>query len=153
MQSQRLITLPEISAALPPEVLVTEEDYLLGIFDLTGEMMRVAITTLSAGNAQPKASTEHPTANAEKAPALPQSQANIVVDLRTLRARLEELSVPRRHAGSMLRDMHKKVEVMQNSVEKVERAAYGILVRGSERPSGWTPDLSTGAGSVEVESY
>lgn len=42
----------------------------------------------------------------------------------------------------MLRDLHRKVEVMQASVEKVERAACGILVRGSERPNGWTPDLS-----------
>jgi hypothetical protein len=50
----------------------------------------------------------------------------------------------------MLRDLAKKLEVMQASVEKVERAAYGILVRGSERPSGWTPDLSV---PVEVESH
>jgi hypothetical protein len=46
----------------------------------------------------------------------------------------------------MLRDLAKKLEVMQASVEKVERAAYGILVRGSERPSGWTPDLSVPVG-------
>lgn len=45
----------------------------------------------------------------------------------------------------MIRDMGKKVEVMQNSVEKVERAAYGILVRGSERPAGWMPELQVEA--------
>jgi hypothetical protein len=62
-----------------------------------------------------------------------------------MRSLFEALSVPRRH--NMLRDMGKKVDVMQSSVEKVERAAYGILVRGSERPAGWRPDLS----AVETE--
>jgi hypothetical protein len=50
----------------------------------------------------------------------------------------------------MFRDYGKKSDVMQNSVEKVERAAYGILVRGSERPAGWKPDLSAG---VEMDVY
>ncbi|OJJ51764.1 hypothetical protein ASPZODRAFT_148981 [Penicilliopsis zonata CBS 506.65] len=124
VQFQTLITLEEIRRQLPAEILVTEEDYIMGLFDLTGEMMRFAVTSLSAG------------------------MAGIVVDLRGMRSSFESLSVPHRYG--MLRDLSKKLDIMQGSVEKVERAAYGILVRGSERPSGWVPDLS---GPAEVESF
>ncbi|KAJ5109603.1 hypothetical protein N7532_002248 [Penicillium argentinense] len=141
LRTQTLITHGEVCARVPTGILVTEEDYLLGLFDLTGEMMRFAVLALSSGNASTSTSTETQTAETTKQlPHLSASQAGIVFDLRAMRASFEELTVPRKH--NMLRDLLKKVEVMQNSVEKVERAAYGILVRGSERPSGWTPDLS-----------
>ena len=136
---------------LPAEILVTEEDYVMGLFDLTGEMMRFAVMALSSGNATPANPPTETGSTEETTPKLPNlstSQADIVVDLRAMRAEFEALSVPRRH--NMMRDLFKKVEVMQNSVEKVERAAYGILVRGSERPSGWTPDLSA---PVEMEIH
>lgn len=108
--------------------------------------MRFAVLSLSSGNATVKA-TENTASESEKS-AVASSQGGIVVDLRAMRAGFEALSVPRRHY--MFRDMAKKLDVMQNSVEKVERAAYGIVVRGSERPSGWMPDLSVAA---EVASY
>lgn len=125
----------------------------MGLFDLTGEIMRFAVTGLSSGSAkQSKQEKEKGGGDGEGAGAgermLPESQAGLVVDLRVMRALFEMLSVPRRH--NMLRDMGKKVEVMQNSVEKVEKAAYGILVRGSERPAGWMPDLSQ---AVDVGIY
>ncbi|KAJ5557972.1 Translin C-terminal [Penicillium sp. DV-2018c] len=146
LRTQTLITHAECAARIPSQILVSEEDYLMGLFDLTGEMMRFAVLSLSSGNA---AATKLGDTEGESArPRLAPSQGDIVVDLRAIRAGFEAMTVPRRH--SMLRDLGKKMEVMQNSVEKVERAAYGILVRGSERPSGWTPDLS---GSVGVESY
>lgn len=147
LRTQTLITHAECAARIPSGILVSEEDYVMGLFDLTGEMMRFAVLSLSSGNAAATKSTEN-TESESKRPTLAPSQGDIVVDLRAMRAGFEALSVPRRHF--MLRDLTKKMEVMQNSVEKVERAAYGILVRGSERPSGWTPDLS---GSVEVESH
>ena len=41
---------------------------------------------------------------------------------------------------------------MRASVEKVEKALYGLVVRGAERPKGWMPDTSDSAGrAVEVE--
>lgn len=175
VQTQQLISRDEVAAQLPPEILITEEDYLMGLFDLTGEMMRFAVTTLSMGGVrkepeekqQPVAAPEQPSisnmdgavesksgeqqkSNTAELPTLPAQQANIVVDLREMRSLFESLNIPRRH--NMLRDMYKKVEVMQNSVEKVERAAYGILVRGSEKPKGWMPDLSGGP-REEVESF
>ncbi|KAJ5209899.1 Translin [Penicillium cf. griseofulvum] len=144
LRTQTLITHAECSARVPPGILVSEEDYLMGLYDLTGEMMRFAVLSLSSGNATN--ATEN-TASDEKS-TVASSQDGIVVDLRAIRAGFEALTMPQRHF--MFRDMAKKQDVMQNSVEKVERAAYGIVVRGSERPSGWTPDLS---GSVEVASY
>lgn len=119
--------------------MVSEEDYLLGLFDFTGEVMRFAVTSLGVR-------VDHePQHQQGRERMLPSSQADIVVDLRAMRASLEMLSVPRRHSHAMIRDLGKKVEVMQNSVEKVETAAYGILVRGSERPAGWMPELQVEA--------
>lgn len=147
LRTQALITQEEVAARLPSGIMLTEEDYLGGIFDLTGEMMRFAVVQLSSGNAiAPDAGEGEPAE--QHAHQLSATQAGIVMDLRAMRGQFEALGVPRRHL--MLRDLPKKIEVMQGSVEKVERAAYGILVRGSERPSGWTPDLS---GPVEVETH
>ena len=142
---------------MPREVLVTEEDYLMGLFDLTGEIMRFAVTGLSSGTASSQKDQEKQEENKGEGGEgagegelrmLPESQAGLVVDLRAMRSLFEMLSVPRRY--HMLRDLGKKMDVMQTSVEKVEKAAYGILVRGSERPAGWMPDLSH---AIDVESY
>lgn len=141
IETKQLMAHEEVVRTLPDEIVVTEADYASGLFDLTGEMMRFAITTM--------------TTNTSRAPSVQGDQGSsespgggIVVDLRQIRALFEVLNVP--HGNSLLRDLGKKKEVMQNSVEKVERAAYGLLVRGSERPGGWVPDLS---GAAEVESY
>ncbi|KAL2823470.1 Translin family-domain-containing protein [Aspergillus cavernicola] len=150
LETQSLITLSEVKTHLPPQILITEEDYMMGLFDLTGELMRFAVTSLSAGSHTDSISEEGNGEN-EGEPRLPTllpAQAGVVRDLREIRAEFESITIPRR--GNMLRDYWKKSEVMQASVEKVERAAYGILVRGSERPKGWKPDLSAG---VEMEIY
>ncbi|KAH8429062.1 translin family protein [Aspergillus melleus] len=157
LRHQSLISLPQVRESLPDGILVSEEDYLMGLFDLTGEMMRFAVMALSSGQAQSKTEASEEQAKAEgegeaagpSKPTLSSSQAGIVVDLQALRFLFEGLSVPRRHF--MFKDLGKKTDVMQNSVEKVERAAYGILVRGSERPAGWMPDLSSA--QVDMESY
>ncbi|PYH43641.1 translin family protein [Aspergillus saccharolyticus JOP 1030-1] len=179
LTTQTLITMAEIRAHLPDGILLTEEDYLMGVFDLTGEMMRFAVTGLSATTTTTAAAAAAAAASSsasgddgqdagngdgdgdkgsaskavqKKRVFLRPEQNALVVDLRAMRAAIELLSIPRRHAGSMFRDLGRKTEVMQGSVEKVERAAYGILVRGSERPEGWRPDLSS-AGGPEGEVY
>lgn len=154
LRTQTLITQPEVTARLPDGIMVTEEDYLMGLFDLTGEIMRFAVLQLSSGNAMATQSTSKAPENGSSdtqtpTPRLSSTQAGVVIDLRTMRARCEALSVPGKYQYHMMRDLKDKIGVMQNSVEKVERAAYGILVRGSERPSGWTPDLYRG---IEVET-
>jgi hypothetical protein len=42
--------------------------------------------------------------------------------------------------------------VMRECVDKVEKALYGLTVRGSERPKGWMPDVG-GDRRPEVEGY
>ncbi|KAK2747390.1 hypothetical protein FQN55_005139 [Onygenales sp. PD_40] len=139
IESQRLISPEEVTKSLPAGIPLSQADYVLGIFDLTGEMMRFAITTLSTGSS---ININDDSAGSDE------RKDSILVDLRQLRAMFEAINIPRGH--TLNRDFGKKLEVMQTSVEKVERAAYGLLVRGSERPGGWMPDLS---GAAEVESY
>ena len=57
------------------------------------------------------------------------------------------------HLNRLKRDTEQKMQVMRQSVEKVEGAIYGLVVRGSERPKGWVPDLGGDAGREAVESY
>lgn len=111
------------------------EDYLLGIYDMTGELMRFAITTMATNQALPTI----PSASAQR---------NVLTDMRALRSALESLECG---SGPFAKEADKKADVMRNSVEKVERALYGLTVRGAERPKGWMPDLSAGSGAVEVE--
>ncbi|KAL4749863.1 hypothetical protein BDW72DRAFT_124351 [Aspergillus terricola var. indicus] len=144
LETQTLITREQVTSHLPPEILVTEDDYVMGLFDLTGELMRFAVTSLSAGSHTDDGE------NGDGLPRLPPAQAGVVRDLREIRAEFEGVTIPRRHDYQIMRDWGKKAEIMCSSVEKVERAAYGILVRGSERPKGWKPDLS---GPVEMDVY
>ncbi|KAL4786545.1 Translin family-domain-containing protein [Aspergillus varians] len=147
LETQTIITRPEVASHLPAEILVTEDDYVLGLFDLTGELMRFAVTSLSAGS---HTGDEDESGSGQRLPKLYPAQAGVVRDLREIRAEFEGVCIPRRHEYNILRDFWKKSEVMRSSVEKVERAAYGILVRGTERPAGWKPDLS---GPVEMDVY
>jgi predicted translin family RNA/ssDNA-binding protein len=139
--------------SLPADIVVTESDFLMGLFDLTGEMMRFGVTAMAAAGTPTigveRLSSATGTVNCGGNSSKTRPASDIVLDLRALRARFESLNIPRGHA--MCKDLHKKIDTMQESVEKVERVAYGLLVRGSERPEGWMPDLSSGA--VEVESY
>ena len=91
-------------------VQLTVEDYLLGVFDMTGELMRFSITTMATDG---------------KLPSLESSDAAA----------------------------EDKMDVMQTSVEKVEKALYGLVIRGRERPKGWMPDLDSGPRrDVEVDA-
>jgi len=150
VQTQTLISPAEVAAQLPPEVMVTQEDYLMGILDLTEKPNTSTTTAAIVAAAQTSAINIDNTSKSSPRPQLQATQSQLVFDLRGMRAHVELLKLPRRHSGYMMRELPKKVEVMQTSVEKVERAAYGILVRGSERPTGWAPDLSS---TAAVESY
>ncbi|WEW59624.1 hypothetical protein PRK78_005103 [Emydomyces testavorans] len=156
IETQQLITLEEVRRSLPPEVLVTESDYVLGLFDLTGEMMRFAITTMGAGggggcprDTMTRANVDGPSDESGSALSRRSSADGITVDMRELRAMFEKLNVSRNHWP--MKEVNKKMETMRTSVEKVEQAAYGLLVRGKERPDGWVPDLSSSV--APVESY
>lgn len=63
--------------------------------------------------------------------------------MRALRAGFEALDL---RGSALKREADKKMEVMQTCVHKIEMAAYGVQIRGRERPKGWVPDLSGGGG-------
>jgi hypothetical protein len=127
-----------------PGVDLSPEDYLLGLYDMTGELMKFAITAMATSGALPDIQS----GDGQNNNAVPAgSRRNILTDMRNLRAALEGLDAG---TGPFAKDVSKKMEVMQASVEKVEKALYGLIVRGAERPKGWMPDTDSGR-ALEVE--
>ncbi|KAL8900213.1 MAG: hypothetical protein Q9207_005793 [Kuettlingeria erythrocarpa] len=146
LETQKLLTHSEAQALVSGGVELTADDFILGLFDLTGELMRFGITNTATSG------TLHGGRRGDGS-----EGGNILGDLRSLRANFESLDISASISdGSPLkRDIAKKVEVMKQSVEKVENAVYGMIIRGRERPKGWVPDLSEGQerGREPVESY
>ncbi|TDZ34464.1 Translin-associated protein X [Colletotrichum spinosum] len=118
LRTQTLISLEDTTAAVPANVPLTENDYMYGLFDLFGEMMRFAtVTTAQTGQL----------AGMEG--------RNILSDIHELSSCFEILpEIP-------TRDFRGKMEVMRQSVRKVEKLGYGLAIRGTERPKGWVPDM------------
>ncbi|KAJ6256835.1 hypothetical protein Dda_8704 [Drechslerella dactyloides] len=122
-------------------ITLTREDYVLGLFDMTGEMMRFAITSVATTPlSQLLPSVDDANANAASTPQM------LLRDLRVLRLAFESLGLGNSPFG---REAEKKLEVMRESVGKVEYAFYGMVVRGRERPEGWVADAGAGAGGGE----
>ena len=138
-----------------PGVGLGFEDYVLGIYDMTGELMRFAITAMATSGALPRPESAAGSGSGsdamevDSASAANASQRTILTDLRQLRSALESLNTS--GTGPFGKEADKKADVMRQSVEKVEWALYGLTVRGAERPKGWMPDLSEGSRAVEVE--
>ena len=150
LETQRLITFEEAQIRIPGDVALTEDDYVLGLFDLVGELMRFAITSMATTGSLPRGSHEDRKGDREGV------DRDILMDLRTLRMCFETLdTAPGGSGGSPFkRDVEKKMEVMKTCVEKVENAVYGMIIRGRERPKGWMPDLGNEErGREPVESY
>ena len=133
---------------------VSENDYILGLCDLTGEMMRFAITSMATNR---KLLPTYDVGSPETAEQ--RSNRNILTDLRALGSQLELLSINAANGAHtpLMNELQKKLEVTKASIGKVEGAAYGLAIRGRERPKGWMPDSTAigGAGHdrAEVESY
>ncbi|KAL6701990.1 Translin [Trichoderma pleuroticola] len=118
LRHQKLITLEETQAATPADVGLTPHDYMYGLFDLFGELMRFAtVTTAQLGQL------------------VGDYDRNILGDIQELGCAFELLpQIP-------TKDFRNKMEVMRQSINKVEKLGYGLVVRGSERPKGWVPDI------------
>ncbi|KAK6581133.1 hypothetical protein PZA11_006621 [Diplocarpon coronariae] len=140
--TQTLITLEEASHSLPATITLTGDDYVLGIFDLVGELMRFAITSMATTGTLPGSTEEKGTTE----------DHDILMDLRSLRTNFQALDTTSCGGSGLGKDVEKKMEVMKTCVEKVETAVYGMIIRGRERPKGWVPDLSEDRGAA-VESY
>ncbi|KAI9780143.1 MAG: hypothetical protein M1839_006980 [Geoglossum umbratile] len=147
LQSQALISLEEASNLIVGGVQLTEDDYIMGTFDLVGELMRFGITAMATSGTLPgeqiagtAGGSGIDIANQQKI-----GGPNILTDLRSLRTYFEKLdaasNTPGR-GGYLARDLVKKTEVMKKCVEKVECAVYGMIIRGQERPKGWVPDFT-----------
>lgn len=98
------------------------DDYIMGVFDLSGEMMRFATTTAAL--------------RGELASDGGASGRTIVGDMQELGSFFEMM--PQRYD----KPWKGKMQVMRTSVQKVERLGYDLRVRGSERPKGWVPDTA-----------
>lgn len=174
LETQHLITLEEAQATIPGGIVLTEQDYLLGLFDLVGEMMKFAITNMAIsgslprggdgdGGAPPSPKKDAQEEEGEKdVKTESNGEADILTDLRSLRTCFAGLDLSPGHAsgcgggggggGHLEKDVRQKMEVMRTSVEKVERAVYGIIIRGRER---WAPDwgAENERGRDQVEIY
>ena len=157
MEHQQLLSLEDARGQInsfvsaEEQLVVTKEDYILGVFDMTGELMRSAITSMATSGSLPStmADTDHGISRvAHRGYVAAFKQRTMLQDLQELRHRLEILD-----AGSdsyFSNDVDKKLAVTQSSVEKVEKALYGLAVRGSERPKGWLPNLHDGPRTTGV---
>lgn len=140
LQTQSLIKRDEASQIISEGIQLTIDDYILGIFDLVGELMRFAITTMATSGSLP-GSVEADSS----------SERTILMDLWSLRSHLEALDATSSGGTGLSKDVEKKIEVMKTCVNKVETAAYGMIIRGRERPRGWVPDTSDD--QRPIESY
>ena len=120
-----LISIAQAQAALPAGILLTLADYFGGIFDLIGELMRLGITIIATSA----------TALVDN----PAQTPRILSDLREFRRFFDSFDLD---PGCLGREVGKKMATMRISVDKVERAVYGMLIRGRERPAGWVPDMT-----------
>lgn len=116
-----------------PTISLTDDDYVYGVFDLSGEMMRFATTTAALTGKMASGDTGD-------------SKRTIVEDMHELGSFFEMLPL---RAGNRM-TWEKKLEVMRQSVRKVEKLGYDRMIRGSERPEGWVPDLSS-TDQIEAE--
>jgi predicted translin family RNA/ssDNA-binding protein len=146
LRHQNLISIKESAALLPATIDLTGDDYVLGIFDLVGELMRFAITTMATSGSLPGSKDGEDAVD----------ERDILMDLRSLRTSFEALDTISCGGTGLGKDVEKKMEVMKTCVEKVETAVYGMIIRGRERPKGWMPDTNAydrGPVSTELQGY
>ncbi|KAI1465297.1 Translin [Daldinia caldariorum] len=131
LQHQKLLSPSQAQEALPADISLTTPDYLFGIFDLTGEMMRFATAVTALSGSMPGSSTKGS-----------DHDRTILNDLQDISSMLQ-ICPP---AGGKSSVYAKKLDIMIEQVLKVERVGYGITVRGNERPKGWMPDMNESGG-------
>lgn len=135
LQTQHAMTYEQAATTIPSCILLTYEDYTLGLFDMTGELMKIAITYMATNGKVPGAD----------------GGQSVLMDMQIMRTQLELMDVSSSYGLS--KDFESKLKVAQQSVQKVEASVYSMTVRGKERPPGWKPDFDVGPRQGEVESY
>ena len=140
LETQTLMTIDEARSSMPTDIMLIDDDYCLGMFDMTGELMRFTINFMAFNQTLPEKA-----ANADDS-----STPTILQDMQNVRAHLETMNVGST-SGFLGKDWDSKLRVTKQSVEKVENGVYSMLVRGKERPRGWRPDEAPR--ELGVESY
>jgi len=109
--------------------MLTEDDYILGLFDLVGELMRFAIIAMATSGEIPGTSSAHDASAASEASVAGvkvvkgvEKGGDMVRDMRALRVLFEGLDV---QGSGVERDAEKKIDVMRQCVEKVEMRFMG----------------------------
>ncbi|XP_061173497.1 translin-associated protein X-like [Saccostrea echinata] len=97
-----------ISVHVPPS------EYILGLADLTGELMRFAINSVGSGDLD--------------------TPNNVSAYLRNMLGGFESV-------GQVSREMNRKVSTLRQSLRKVEAACYTLQIRGSEIPKEMLKDV------------
>jgi predicted translin family RNA/ssDNA-binding protein len=121
LQHQKLISLEEASAAVPAGLGLTDMEYIYGLFDIFGELMRFATAT---------ADSQSESADGR----------SIARDMQDLGSCFEILPAP---PGKKFRI---KLQTMRSSIQKVERLGYETVIHSAERPKGYVPDLQDDGG-------
>jgi predicted translin family RNA/ssDNA-binding protein len=134
IETQSILSPAESAKHMPEKILLTEDDYILGLFDMTGELMRYSITQLATSGG--------PTSKSA-------GGGKILTVLQNLRRNLEALDA--RGSFGLAKEFERKMSTTKASVEKVENAVYSLTVRGKERPKGWNPGSDASREVVEVE--
>ncbi|KAJ9620710.1 hypothetical protein H2204_012196 [Knufia peltigerae] len=147
LERRTLLGFEDAQGRLPEGVLLTYEDYALGVFDMTGELMRFAITYLATNGQLPGVSG----GGDGDGDGGDGGDGSILADLQLLRSELEQLDASGSY--SLNKEFAMKMKTTRASVEKVENGVYSMIVRGKERPKGWRPDLGEDRERQEVESY
>lgn len=134
--TQSIMTHEEAAKTIPSDIMLTYEDYALGLFDMTGELMKIAITYMATNGRLPGKD----------------GGSSVLTDMQIMRTQLELMDAGGSYA--LGRDFESKLKTTRASVEKVENSVYSFTVRGKERPPGWKPDVDSGPRQgEEIESY
>ncbi|XP_022324422.2 translin-associated protein X-like [Crassostrea virginica] len=118
VQSDLTYTVPSVGSDDLQEktisVRVPPSEYMLGLADLTGELMRFAINSVGSGNLD--------------------CPNEVCAYLRRMLGGFESL-------GQVSREMGRKVSTLRQSLQKVESACYALQIRGSEIPTHMLKDV------------
>jgi predicted translin family RNA/ssDNA-binding protein len=112
------------------EALLTWSDYILGLLDFTGEVMRYCITSIARdGHSDSSSMISEVSVQSDEV----DSQPPYISGLETLREIHAQLSVLSPRYSPFGKEYNMKMEVLEGSIEKIENAVYSLAVRKAER--------------------
>ncbi|CAN6598232.1 hypothetical protein TRVA0_001S05490 [Trichomonascus vanleenenianus] len=111
---RNIITYEQVCKSIGEGVLVTLADYLLGLMDLTGELMRYAIGHLAKHERDRKPS---------------QIATQILQAMREFKQNLDAIDSFAADKVLGMKELDKKISVFESSLAKVEQGIYSLVVR------------------------